>query len=126
MVAAKKRAKKKKTTATSLRKEADRLYQQILIRLKPKSIVSNEPTEVIHHYIPKSQSNNLRYDFDNGVPLTNKEHDRHHLSGDPSIVATIIERMGFKWNEKLQARRRIPCRLDRAYLEVVMKKLNVS
>ena len=75
----------------SLRRKADKLYQKAYIPTKPRSIVSGEPAEVLHHFIPKSQSNNLRYDPDNGIPLTNKEHCRHHLSGDPSIVAKVLE-----------------------------------
>ena len=88
-----------------LTKKLDKLYQIKLIKEKPRSIVSGKPTEVIHHYIPKSQSNNLRYDYDNGVPLTNDEHFAHHTKGDPHIQNTIEQEMGQDWVNDLQKRR---------------------
>lgn len=107
----------------ALRSKADKLYQIKLIKLKPYSVISGEPTEVIHHYIRKSQSNNLRYDFENGIPLTNKEHCQHHLSGDPSIVAGILKANGQEWHDDLQARRRIIRNLNKEYLQEVIKDL---
>jgi hypothetical protein len=73
--------------------------------------------------VPKSQSNNLRYDEPNGIPLTNKEHARHHLSGDPSIVAQITLIRGKKWLEDLQTRRRIICKHNLGYLETIKQDL---
>ena len=106
-----------------LERLADRLYQIKVIKLKPKSIISGEPTEVIHHFCPKSQSNNLRYDIDNGIPLTNKEHARHHLSGDPSIVATIVLKMGQDWYNSLQKKRHIICKNNKAHLLEIIETL---
>ena len=113
----------KKTKRAKLIDEADELFQAVGIAMKPKSTVSGKPTEVIHHFIPKSQSNNLRYDLKNGVPLTNGEHTRHHRGGDPEIAATIIKNMGNKWYDDLQARRRIFCKLNIGYLEGVIINL---
>jgi len=113
-----------KKSVRALEKQADKLYQLKLIRLKPQSAVSGQPTEVIHHFIYKSQSNNLRYDYDNGVPLTNKEHARHHLSGDPEIVARIIEYYGMEWFEDLQKRRHIICKNNKSRLMEVIKNLS--
>jgi len=107
-----------------LRNKADKLYQVKLIEKKPRSVVSGEPTEVIHHYIRKSQSNNLRYDYENGIPLTNKEHCQLHLSGDPDIIARILKANGQEWHDDLQARRRIPQKLNKSYLEEKINELN--
>lgn len=112
-----------KTKRITLRRKADKLYQIKLIKEKPKSIVSGKPTEVIHHFVPKSQSNNLRYDDKNGVPLTNKEHSRHHLSGDPAIVAKILEANGQKWFDDLQARRRTILKLNITQLREIIERL---
>lgn len=84
-----------------LKKEADKLYQEKYIREKPKSVVSGQPTEVIHHFIPKGQSNNLRYDEKNAVPLTHAEHFAHHTKGDPEIVTKIVQFYGVKWYNDL-------------------------
>ena len=110
-------------TVKNLEKKADKLFQVQLIKLMPRSIISGEPTEVIHHYIYKSQSNNLRYDIDNGIPLTNKEHCRHHLSGDPSIVAGIIAVRGIEWHDSLQKKRRTICHLNKGYLQETITRL---
>lgn len=106
-----------------LEKEADRLYQEVLIRLKPYSLVSGKPTEVIHHVVYKSQSKFLRFDFDNGAPLTHKEHARHHLSGDPAILGAIIKAMGQEWFDDLQLRRRIICKFNIGYLKGIIEGL---
>ena len=115
--------RKKKSQLAILRDEADKLYQIKLIKEKPKSVISGKPTEVAHHFIPKSQSNNLRYDKKNGVPLTHKEHARHHLSGDPSIVAKILEANGQEWFDDLQARRRIVLRFNKSVLTEIIERL---
>lgn len=107
-----------------LRNKADKLYQIKLIEKKPHSVISGQPTEVIHHYIRKSRSNNLRYDYENGIPLTNKEHCQHHLSGDPDIMAKILKANGQEWHDDLQARRRITRKLNKTYLTEVIDELN--
>mgnify|MGYP001028237028 CR=1 FL=1 len=115
--------KRKKGPRSYYKAKADKLYQIKLIKEKPKSIISGDPTEVIHHFIYKSQSNNLRYDDKNGVPLTNKEHARHHLSGDPAIVAKILEVNGWEWFDDLQTRRGTVLKLNIAQLKEIIKKL---
>ena len=118
---------KMKTKKSKLRKlveEADKLYQIKFIRENPTSIISGDLTEVAHHFIPKSQSNNLRYDEENGIPLTNGEHCRHHRSGDPSIVARILAVKGQKWFDGLQLKRREICKFYIGYLKSIIDKLN--
>jgi len=117
------KVKKKKFNLEEVRRTADHLYQVKLISLKPFSIISGEPTEVIHHFIPKSRSNALRYDFENGIPLTNKEHCKHHTSGDPTIVGKIIECNGLAWFNDLQERRNQITKYNREYFEEILKKL---
>jgi len=112
-----------KSIAT-LKRKADRLFQLKLIEEKPDSAVSGQATEVIHHFINKSKSNNLRYDWHNGVPLTCKEHNQHHLSGDPAIVIAIKEHYGDEWFADLQARRRIIRKFNKGYLRGVIEELS--
>jgi hypothetical protein len=116
----KKTIKKEKAELTRLTKEADHLYQIKIKILKPKSAVSGEPTEVIHHWVNKARSNNLRYDAANGVPLTNAEHACHHLSGDSKIAAAILKHYGFGWDDDLQLRRRITLKLNKEYLQNII------
>ena len=115
--------RRKPNKLRKLIKEADKLFQLKMIKLKPESIISGQPTEVIHHFVEKGQSKNLRYDGDNGIPLTNKEHCQHHLSGDPMIVITIKEKMGQKWLDDIQERRRIDCKFNIGYIKGIIEKL---
>ena len=108
-----------------LKRKADKLYQIKLIREKPRSVISGKPTEVIHHFVPKGQSNNLRYDYKNGVPLTNAEHFAHHTKGDPSIVVEIVRANGQEWHDDLQARRRTIFKLNIGSLKDVIEWLTL-
>ena len=118
------RAKKKLETIKHLRNACDALIQQIGRLKYPRSEVSGQPSEVIHHICPKSVSNALRYDWDNLVALTNAEHMRHHQAGDPIIFGTILFKRGQEWWDKLLKRRyKETIKTDRAYYESVRERL---
>jgi len=88
------------------RRKCDALFQQVGKLLNPRSIISGDRTEVIHHRIKKSESNNLRYCLENGVPLTNTEHGSID-KGNSSIELEIDAKMGQKWLDFLNLKRRI-------------------
>ena len=100
----------------ALEKKADKLLQQHYVPINPNCIVCGGMTSEMHHVIYKSQSNALRYFSGNLVPLCKKCHCRHHLSGDPNILATIIKVKGQDWFDDLQARRHTITKLNREYL----------
>lgn len=104
-------------------KKVDRLLQEWFVPRNPKCIVCGGVTSEGHHVINKSKSNNLRYDVNNLVPLCRGCHCRHHLSGDPYIISTIIQKKGQEWFDDLQVRRRIICKLNKDYLLDVVKRL---
>lgn len=106
----------------ALRRKADAIFQQVCKRLKPVSILSGEPTEVIHHRVKKSESNNLRYYMPNGVPLTNKEHDSIHSRGK-SVELEIDMKMGQEWLEDLNEKRKIICKFSPEYLKAKCEEL---
>ena len=54
-----------------------------------------------HHFYNKSKSAYTRYLITNLCPLCSSCHSRHHLSGDPSIVANILKAKGMAWYNKL-------------------------
>lgn len=118
--------KNKRAEIRKLEKRADALYQIRCRELKPVSIISGEPTEVIHHFVPKSQSNNLRYDMSNGIPLTCGEHFRHHTCGDPIIMSTIIAKNGLAWSNLLNKKRHIICKHTKEYLEGIIESLSTK
>ena len=112
-----------KSIAT-LRRKADRLYQQVGMKDNPPCLICDKPASCLHHYIPKSQSANLRYDKKNGVPICMGCHLKHHLSGDPYIMETILKKRGQAWADDLQARRRIIRKFNKGYLRGVIEELS--
>ena len=105
-------------------KKADALFQKKGKELYPRSIISEEPTEVIHHRIYKSQSNNLRYDFDNAIPLTVKEHDQIHNRKSGSLLLAEIDAIkGTKWLENLIKKSKVIKKFTNEYLENIIEKL---
>ena len=106
-----------------LQRECDKLYQLVGKKLMPHSIVSGKPVEVIHHFYTKQSSSRLRYDMDNGIPLTRGEHFAIHIKSDPEIIARIIERRGQKWYQELSAKRHLPIKVDRLYYQQVLVSL---
>jgi hypothetical protein len=121
----KKRSKTRLASIKSLEKKVDRLYQEKMIALHPYSCVSGKPTEVIHHVIYKSQSNYLRYDPCNGVPLTNLEHFYHHNRGDAIILNAIISHYGQAWFDNLQKRRHEICKTNKGYLLAKIEEMEL-
>jgi len=120
-----KRTKLKKLSSLGkLQKMCDREMQIKGKILYPKSVVSGKPTEVMHHYIPKSVSSALRYFWLNLIPLTNAEHCRLHQSPDPSIEVAIYQRMGGdKWFNKLLLEKKKVLKINRAYYEAKLEEL---
>jgi hypothetical protein len=109
--------------AKRLQAEADKLIQEIGKKKFPRSLISNEPTQVLHHFFPKSVSSCLRYDWDNLIPLTSAEHCRLHQSPDPEIESRIITIKGKRWLTSLLARKRELIKTDRIYYETQISRL---
>ena len=107
----------------TLKRKADRLLQKSFVQEFPICLVCGKPTSEGHHYIPKSQSNNLRYDFTNLIPLCRAYHFKHHMVGDPHIMEVILHIKGEEWAEDLNIRRRVIRKLNKTYLKEVIKEL---
>jgi hypothetical protein len=124
-------SKRKKSTRVKLvplgklQRTCDALMQQVGKLKNPKSLISNLPTQVMHHYIPKSCSSILRYNWDNLIPLTNGEHCSLHQSPDPTTNILILQaKGGQKWFDKLKEKGRQYNKVNRAYYEA--KKLELE
>jgi hypothetical protein len=115
----------KRAEIRKLEKLADALYQIRMKELYPKSVVKgSKPTEVIHHFVPKSQSNNLRYDEKNACPATNGQHFRHHEYGDPTLTDAFRKNRGQKWIDNLEIRRHITKKHTKEYLHPIIDSLS--
>jgi hypothetical protein len=115
--------KKKREDIRILEKRADALFQIAGKKLFPIS-VTGEPTEVIHHFVPKSQSNNLRYDFKNACPATNGWHYRHHTCSDPTLTDAFRKKFGQKRIDYLTKQRHISVKQTKERLDKVIEELN--
>ena len=103
---AKKKAKTSQQKKTSLKKKLDRILQLKYTPLYSKCLICDNPPSCMHHYILKSQSNYLRYDERNLVPICSKCHTLLHRCGDPRINQQIIKIKGHEWADTLEEDRR--------------------
>lgn len=110
-----------------LQRTCDALMQKLGKLRSPKSIISGQPTEVMHHLVPKSVSSALRYNWDNLIPLTNAEHCRLHQSPDPTIEMMIVKaKGGTDWFFQLKQKGRVYNKVNRAYYETIKLDLELE
>ena len=115
-------------TKTKLENKADKLYQIKYKEIYPYSAISGEPTQAIHHYVFKSDSNNTRYDPDNAVPVTIAEHRQIHDDNAKhagALHTQIALWLGEEKLKRLDQKRRIDCKLTESYLREVIKELSL-
>lgn len=107
-----------------LRAKADKLWQIAVIEeWGDKCEVDGKLSGPPHHFIPKSLSNNLRYDIKNGVPLCVGCHFVHHHKGDPEISIAIVKKRGKKWLNYLKRKRRIKIKATIGWYQENIKRL---
>ena len=103
--------KKGKNPKRKLQEKIDRDYQDFFRSLcaegNIKCEISGAEMELCHHFIPKSQSTNLRYDIENLVPVSGAVHSKFQFRPDiPNLI--IIGRRGLKWAESIRQKADIP------------------
>jgi hypothetical protein len=116
--------KERRLSLSGWRHKCDRLMQEKGRLISPKSLLSGLPSNVQHHFVPKSVSARLRYYWPNLIPLTNGEHLRLHQSGDPSYELRIIEIKGQDWWKDLQEKKREIIKVNQAYYKEVYQRLS--
>lgn len=89
----------KRNPRKTLINKNDKLWFRLL--LKDKCEVCNKKAIQVHHFFPKGSYSHLRYHLKNGISLCSGCHLRHHISGDPTIHQTIIDRRGKRWYNSL-------------------------
>ena len=120
----KKLVKKSKSKAY-YRNKADKLIQETGRLIYKKCLVCNKPMSCLHHYYPKSTAGNLRYNWNNLIPLCQGCHFRLH-NGDPRIQNVINEEKGKEWLEDLDAEKRRFIKCDSvAYYKNMVEKLKL-
>ena len=122
---AKKIKKVKKPKARPLsyyRNKADKLLQELVRSVYNKCLVCDGQISCGHHYYPKSSAGNLRYHFNNLIPICQGCHFRHH-NGDPRIQNTINEEKGQEWLDSLNEAKKeyIKCNTKEYYKSICNK-----
>ena len=108
---------------TRLKKECDGALQRFYTSIYPICLICEAPTDNMHHYIQKAQSNFLRYDERNLIPICMSCHTKHHKSGDPRIVETILIHKGYEWADELEFDRRKIFKFTVEWLEAKLSEL---
>lgn len=108
---------------STLRRKADKLIQEYYVPRNLRCLICPSPTHAMHHFIPKSQSNYLRYREENLIPLCQNHHFAHHTKGDTSIGAEIVLIKGQNWLDDLQTKRHIIQKVNKSFYEKVIKRL---
>jgi len=123
--------KKSKYTIPRLRRIADKLFYEIIIKLHPicEGCNKNEKSQQAHHFFPKGLYPHLRYCIDNGIGLSMACHFKQKHLGDPIIIQNIIKKRGLKWYENLKRKsfkKPKPSFQNIVYYEKIIQKLNES
>lgn len=104
------------------RNKCDRLIQETGRMIYKECLVCGGKMTALHHYYPKSTAGNLRYHWNNLIPLCQGCHFRLH-NGDPRIQNTINEKKGKRWLEDLnyEKKRFVKCDTMEYYKNMLEK-----
>ena len=105
--------------------KADTAMQHVHKTMFTNCMVCGGKNEVGHHFITKSLSSFLRYDFKNLIPLCFSCHFKHHIMSDPSISATLIEKNGQEWYLWIEKNRRNPIKTGVSYFKAKYEELTI-
>ena len=102
-------------------KKCDKLLTPIIVKLFPRCLLCGNLTQVAHHFVHKSKSLTLRYDFRNLIPLCNSCHFKLHYN-ESYWAGIIIKIKGLRWFGYLQRKKQNTLRYPD--YEKIYKKLN--
>ena len=101
--------------------KADKAMQDCYRALHLKCEVCGLPANLMHHFIEKSKSNNLRFEEENLIPLCRMCHFKHHNMGDSIIKTTIIKKRGLEWLDRITKKAREVKQFTKAELDQIAK-----
>lgn len=118
-----------KSETAKLQAKCDRLLTPIMKKLHPKCEVCGSDTEVAHHWIEKSRSNNLRYNIENLVPLCHSCHAKIHnrfgnsITGSLDVADIIRAKRGEEWYNRMKVEGQKVIKVNKAWYEEQLAKL---
>ena len=98
--------KQKRTKEPDLKKEGDKLYQELGRKVYSRCLVCGGDYSCLHHFVKKSQSTALRYDLENGIPICVNCHCSIHQGLNDTVVARITLINGKEWLDSLEKKKR--------------------
>jgi len=87
-------------------KKADRLLQELGRQTYDRCLVCGGEYCCLHHFVYKSQSTALRYDWENAIPLCVSCHYKIHAGKNDTIPGEITLIKGQDWINNLKERRK--------------------
>jgi len=119
--------KPKKLSLKKLIKEADKAIQE-WGRRTYKTSFKGDVYSCLHHIVHKSQSTNLRWDKQNLIPVSAKEHFRIHSRNDIADQLDMAywgrKVWGDNWETYIRRNKVKTLKPTRAYLEDIIKRLS--
>lgn len=106
----------------TIRNKADSLLTPIIKLMFPNCLLCGQRTEVAHHHFHKSESNGLRYDLDNLIPLCNSCHFSLHKR-ESHYASRIVVIKGIDWFSDLEKKKWEYCKADVHYFIAQHKRL---
>lgn len=97
--------KKRNQTLGYWQRKADKLLQEIGREMYGDGgcIVCGNEYSCLHHYVLKSHSTILRYNWKNLIPICGRCHYNHHTNKDSTVHARIDIIKGKEWIEEILA-----------------------
>jgi 5-methylcytosine-specific restriction endonuclease McrA len=96
----------KKDTIKKYQHKCDKFLQEIGRQVYTRCLVCNADYSCLHHFVHKSQSTALRYDWTNCIPLCAKCHSLIHIGQNELITANIVVFKGSGWLAELEKKKK--------------------
>lgn len=115
----------KKLTIKKLKKEAEKLWSQVVLENGGgECFVCGKKTKIVpHHFVPRRISLALRFDPENGVIACQNCHISLHQKSDPIPVLIIAFKKGKEWVDYLLKNKKKQVVPNRKWYEEQVKKL---
>jgi 5-methylcytosine-specific restriction endonuclease McrA len=98
---------KKAKPISYYRSKCDKAIQEFGRRVYKKCLICGGEYSCLHHFVKKSQSTALRYDWNNLIPICNKCHCSIHQGKDDTVTARIVFLKGQDWFDELMEKKRL-------------------
>ena len=85
-----------------------------------------KPVSCLHHFVPKSASSALRYDWDNLIPVCHGCHFKFHSRDSSEVVGKIIMLRGKEWFMNLSKKKSEYIKPSKKYYENICQLMNTK